>query len=151
MKQAKHQGLALLLIAAVLATACSPQPTQTPPIDQTPPGSLIHGEAAVEAIEILILESFPVQVHVVARGYLPDGCTEIGEIRQACPEQTFQVTITTVRPAAAVCTQALEPFEEAIALDVLGLQAGVYTVDVNGITGTFELAVDNVMPAEPAP
>ena len=34
----------------------------------------------VESIQIMTLESFPVQIHVVAEGYLPDGCTEIDEI-----------------------------------------------------------------------
>jgi len=31
------------------------------------------------------------------------------------------------------------PFQEVISLDVYGLKAGVYNVDVNGIKGTFEL------------
>jgi inhibitor of cysteine peptidase len=90
-------------------------------------------------------------VHVVARGYLPDGCTEIDEIREERTEQAFQVTITTIRPADAMCTQALQPFEKVIALDVLGLQAGTYSVNVNGVTGSFALAVDNVMPTEQVP
>jgi inhibitor of cysteine peptidase len=133
--------LACLIIAAYLA-ACGPQPTQIPP------GSLLSGKAAVNEIDILILESFPVQVNVVARGHLPDNCTEIDEIRQERDRQAFQVTIATVRPAAAACTQALEPFEEIISLDVYGLPAGNYTVDVNGVTGTLQLTTDNV-PSEP--
>ena len=36
--------------------------------------------ANVTEIDILILESFPVQVHVVAKGYLPNPCTQIDEI-----------------------------------------------------------------------
>ena len=142
MKRSIQQVVVLLLIAAVMLTACGAQPTRTPP------GGVIHGEAVVETIDILILESFPVQVNVVARGHLPDGCTEIDEIGQERSEKAFEVTITTARPADAVCTQALEPFEESILLDVHGLPAGSYTVDVNGATGVFELAVDNVMPTE---
>jgi putative hemolysin len=61
---------------------CGPQPNSTPPVGDPPSGEMIHGEAVVETIDILILESFPVQVNVVARGYLPDGCTEIDEIHQ---------------------------------------------------------------------
>lgn len=151
MKRSVQWLLVLLLITAVMATACSSQPTQTPPMGETPPGGMIHGEAAVEAIDILILESFPVQVNVVARGHLPNGCTEIDGIRQERTEQAFQVTISTVRPADAVCTQVLEPFEETISLEVHGLPAGSYSVDVNGATGGFELVVDNVIPTEPVP
>jgi hypothetical protein len=108
--------------------------------------------APVENIEILILESFPVQVTVVVRGNLPDGCTTIDKVTVVQEGNTFQVTITTIRPVGIECTQALEPFEKVVALDVYGLPAGVYTVDVNGVTDTFELAVDNVPqepPAEP--
>lgn len=61
----------------------------------------------------------------------------------------FQVTITTVRPADAACAQALEPFEESISLDLYGLPAGSYTVNVNGTIGTSELVADNVMLTEP--
>ena len=73
------------------------------------------------------------------------------EILRERTDQTFQVTITTTRPADAMCTEALVPFEETFSLDVYSLPAGTYTVNVNGITDTFELAVDNVSPDEAAP
>ena len=98
----------------------------------------------VEAIEILILESFPVQVHVIARGQLPDGCTRIDQINRQRNGTTFIVTITTNRPAQAFCTLALVPFEEVVVLDVFGLAAGVYTVEVNDVTDSFSLEVDNL-------
>ncbi len=57
---------------------------------------------------------------------------------------TFFVTITTSRPADAVCAQVMTPFAEVVALDVVGLKTGVYTVDVNGVRDTFELQMDNI-------
>lgn len=131
-----------ILLAVALVTGCE---RGTPPPDED-----IVDRATVEEIEVQILESFPVQVQVVARGYLADGCTEIDEIIQEKQDNTFSVTITTIRPADAQCTQAIVPFEEVIPLDVLGLQAGTYTVTVNGVSGTFELAEDNVLPTGPA-
>ena len=104
----------------------------------------ICAEANVQRVEILILESFPVQVNVRAMGYLPDSCTTIGDISQSRDGDTFMVMITTSRPADAVCAQVLVSFEEVIPLDVAGLPAGTYTVDVNGVTDTFTLTVDNV-------
>ncbi len=101
------------------------------------------GEAQVDSIEILVLESFPVQIHVVARGNLPDGCTKIDEIVRRRSGNDFLITITTVRPADAICAQALVPFEEIVSLDVYGLKAGTYTVDVNGVTDVFALDIDN--------
>ena len=104
----------------------------------------IRAEANVDRIEILMLESFPVQVHVRATGYLPDGCTKISDISQSREEDTFTVVIMTSRPADAICTQALVLFDEVIPLDVLGLPAGNYIVNVNGVTATFTLTVDNL-------
>jgi hypothetical protein len=83
---------------------------------------------------------------------LPDGCTTIDQILDAREGNAFQVTITTLRPANQVCTEALMPFERIIPLDVYGLPAGTYTVIVNGVSDTFQLAVDNVpQTEEPSP
>jgi hypothetical protein len=102
----------------------------------------------LKSIEIWTLESFPVQIHVLVKGNLPDGCTvinQISESRGPCNEDNaFWVEITTVRRADEACTRAPIPFEEIIPLDVYGLRAGVYAVDVNGVRGTFTLDMDNM-------
>jgi len=54
----------------------------------------IIGLAPVEEIEIVILESFPVQVQVIARGNLPDPCTEIYQINQEIEDNTFPDRVT---------------------------------------------------------
>lgn len=107
-----------------------------------------YGTANVENIQIMTLESFPVQVQVIAEGYLPDGCTEIDKMKTEREGNVFNINISTKRPTDAVCTQAIESFTETIPLDVQGLKAGNYTVNVNGVTGFFELAVDNVLQEE---
>jgi inhibitor of cysteine peptidase len=154
-------GLAGAVLTACAAPAVEPTPSPEPDLDEpvssddTPvpqepteeaPGEYETGTANVEQVDIMILESFPVQVRVAASGSLPDGCTEINEVNVTQAGQTFDVTITTRRPVDQECTQALVPFEESFPLDVEGLEAGTYTVDVNGVTGTFDLAVDNVSP-----
>jgi inhibitor of cysteine peptidase len=105
--------------------------------------------ANVENIDILTLESFPVQINVIAEGYLPDGCTEINEIKTEKEGNNFNITLTTKRPKDAICTQAIESFRETIPLKVQGLSAGNYTVNVNGVNGSFELAVDNILEETP--
>jgi len=99
--------------------------------------------AEVTEIDILISESFPVQVHVVASGYLPNPCTKIEEIIQSREGNNFFVTIKT-KSSLLPCIQVIAPFEETIALDVYGLSAGTYTVNVNGIEDTFTLEIDNI-------
>lgn len=114
---------------------------------ETNGGNYIYGTANVENIQIMTLESFPVQIQVIANGYLPDGCTEIDEIKNEREGNVFNINISTKRPKDAICTQAIESFTETIPLEVRGLKAGNYTVNVNGVTGSFELAVDNVQQA----
>lgn len=111
--------------------------------DVQPSTGINKPTAHVETIDIQILESFPVQVHVIAKGYLSDGCEQIDQIDTVRSGNTFTITITTIS-VGEVCTEALVPFEEVIVLEVEGLNAGVYTVNVNGVTDTFELTVDNV-------
>jgi inhibitor of cysteine peptidase len=102
------------------------------------------GLAPVEEIEIVILESSSVQVQVIARGNLPDPCTKISEVLQEREGDTFFITIKTYR-SPGFCIQVIAPFEEIIPLEVYGLPAGTYTVDVNGVQVTFDLLVDNII------
>ncbi|MBI4019447.1 MAG: hypothetical protein HY364_04280 [Candidatus Aenigmarchaeota archaeon] len=103
----------------------------------------IYGSAAVQNVNIQITESFPVQIRAIAEGYLPDGCTQIDNISQTREGNAFLINITTKRPAEAICTQALAPFEELINLNAENLPAGNYTVNVNGIQAGFELGTNN--------
>ena len=122
--------LGLIMLVIIFTTSCfSILPTT--------------GLASVDEIDILILESFPVQINVIASGNLPDPCTEISEFLQEKEGNTFFVTIKTYR-SPGFCIQVLAPFEVIIPLGVYGLPAGTYTVDVNGVQATFDLEVNNI-------
>jgi len=109
---------------------------------------VVTNPAVVETVKIYIKESFPVQVDLYATGYLPDGCTKISDTRKNLEGNTFKVTIMTERPAHMNCTQALVPYEHMFSLDAMGLKAGTYTVNVNGVRETFTLEVDNMLPPD---
>lgn len=118
---------------------------------QAPAGSADGepGTAYVDSIDLALLESFPLQASLTVRGNLADGCTELVGISQSMTDDnTIAVTLDVRRPADLMCTQALVPFEQSFALDILGLPAGEYTVTVDGLTTTFTLDVDNVAPTE---
>jgi hypothetical protein len=83
------------------------------------------------------------------RGNLPDGCTKISQIAQTRQANFISVDVFTERRADMVCTQAVVPFEETVPLEVRGLPAGTYTVDVNGVTATFELSASDVASESP--
>lgn len=156
------KNLLTLIALFLLLSACAPpvtdaQPLPTdatvpenPPSDTEAPAAkdeLLLGEAPVEAVDVVIQESFPVQVSAVVRGYLPDACTEISRVAADQVGETFNITVATARPKDTACAEVIQSFEETVPLDVLGLAAGVYTVDANGVTATFELQVDNGSPA----
>ena len=109
-------------------------------------GDFIRGEAVVEDVEILFLESFPLGIHAVASGYLPDSCTEIDEVSVERDSIHFEVLITTLREADVMCAQVIEEFEQNVPLDVYGLPAGDYIVTVNGIEAEFTFLQDNSLP-----
>ncbi len=102
------------------------------------------GGATVASIEIVIAESFPVQVFAILRGHLSDGCTEITGIAARGPlDNRFDIEITTQRPPDAMCTQALVPFERNVPIDAYGLPAGNYDVVAGGVSASFTLRQDN--------
>ncbi len=103
----------------------------------------ITGNAAVEGVKIVILESFPIQVRAEVTGYFPDACTNLIETKKSFQNQTFEIEMITNRPKEAICSQAIIPFSEVIPLDVFGLKKGKYTVIVNGVMAEFEITADN--------
>lgn len=118
-------------------TITGPLPVDATPIIGTPAVSGM--EAVVEEVQVQVLESDPVQVQVVAIGYLPDGCTNLAEIYQNNESNSISVQLTTSRLIDALCTEAIVPFEQTIPLNIEGLAPGDYTVLVNGISQPFTL------------
>ena len=102
--------------------------------------------AQVKSVDLRMLESFPVQVHAAVKGDFPDACTSIGTANQRRDGNTIYVDLMTTRPADMACAQVITPFDHTIALDVVGLTAGTYTVNVNGVAETFTLDADNKLP-----
>ncbi|HOF02568.1 MAG TPA: hypothetical protein PLT58_01160 [Atribacterota bacterium] len=100
--------------------------------------------ATVTEIELLIQETFPVQINVVAKGYLPNPCTHIEQITQRRDGNNFFITIKT-KTIQGICIEVITPFTETIPLAVYGLPKGIYHIEVNGIKGTFTMDVDNIL------
>jgi hypothetical protein len=137
----------LATILMIFAAACAPITATPSPIVTEVPTTTV---AVVKSIEILLLESFPLQVHAILRGDLPDaGCTTISSVDQVREGNTIKLTLVTTTDPLAVCAQALTPFEEVVPLDVHGLPAGTYTVQAGGVQTTFEFTVDNILPTDP--
>lgn len=140
--------LVSIILFGLFVAACAPTTTAVPatptnfaPVSATEKPSIpVTGVAVVQSVEIQIVETQPLQVNAILRGQLPDaGCTSIASVNQARDGNTFKISLTTTTDPLALCAQALTPFEKVVSLDVRNLPAAKYTVDVSGITKTFEL------------
>ena len=115
-------------------------------------GEIPTNDATIDTVEILLLESFPVQANTVIRGHLPDTCSIIDEINQTRNDDIFEITVTTAHQTGVMCNEQSQLFEEIVPLDILGLPAGTFTVTVSGVntaSNIFALSVDNIPPQPP--
>ncbi len=161
MTRTKPLIVALMIVLIIVLSACNGNaptdapaeaPTETPPqlTDTTPFDTPVidrnsyQEHSYVESMQINIMESFPLQVSVTIQGNLPDGCTELVDLKATkMDETTFEVHIYTMRDPQAICTMALVPFEETLPLDVAGLPAGTYSVRVYDLLDTFTFDQNN--------
>ncbi len=89
-------------------------------------------------IDVAMVSSISVEegedISITIMGDLPDSCTEIGEISQSVEDDAILVVVETTRPADAMCATVMTAFEETYTLDTSDIEAGDYTLDVNGVT-----------------
>ncbi len=134
----KLRALFLMIVSlAIIVTGCT---------GPASPDGQDESEVRVDSIELLALESFPVQIHAVLKGTLRDGCVQIDDVTVTREGNTFTLALVTSRLENARCTSERQPFEQNVPLDVFGLPAGTYSVITGDVSATFELAVDNVLP-----
>ena len=98
----------------------------------------VIADMPINDISVILLESFPLQVHVVVNGHLNDGCTTLNEITQRREGNTIRIHITTKRPKDAICIQVIKEVQERIPLEGSFLP-GRYRVIVNGVEKEFEI------------
>ena len=104
-----------------------------------PAGERVTYEATVDLVEVALLESYPVQVVVTARGSLRSGCEEIAGVSQRFEDDTFLVTVLGSFPPGTACTPVAPPFTERVTLTTADLAPGIYKVNANGVVESFTL------------
>lgn len=115
----------LVMVFAVLLAGC---------------GDGLGGDKAdVDRVDVQSMAGNPPTYFVIAHGYLPDACTSLGRTQQRVAMRTIKVTLYTRRSDDAFCAPVLVPFRERIRLNVSGLSAGQYSVEVNGAATTLNL------------
>ncbi|MBI5879953.1 MAG: hypothetical protein HZB53_20080 [Chloroflexi bacterium] len=135
------------------ATPRPTPPTATPASGGAPGAATLRPPlmtlARIESVQVRILEGVPTRVQAVVRGAFPDGCTSIAGIVQGRDGNRFIITVNTKRPADAMCTMALVPFEDVVELSMQGLPRGTYTVVANSVEASFTLTQDNTVSTLP--
>jgi hypothetical protein len=91
----------------------------------------------IEEVEVLIAESYPVQVFVRVTGYLPDPCWEALPPTIVKDGNRIEIEILARRDPEAVCAQVIQDYEESIPLGTM--DPGEYVVSVNGVEREFEV------------
>jgi hypothetical protein len=135
----------ILMLAALLA-ACGPAVLPDTPIsDSSPKASmdnnlyapqagdraLSRGNMYLDSANVLVMESFPVQISVNLKGSLPTPCNHLrAVIAEPDADKNIKINLYTVTDPNTMCTDVLQPFDVNLMLG--SFPAGHYTVWVNG-------------------
>ena len=93
--------------------------------------------APIHEVEVLFMESYPVQVGVHIQGGLRDGCTTFHDAVVTREEDTISIEVTVQKPKDAVCPAVYTYFEENLNLGSDFVSGTTYTLIVNDYTTTF--------------
>ena len=112
--------------------------SENPYAPQPGDAGLNVGNVYLDSTELLILESFPIQINLFLSGNLPTPCNHLRvSVQEPDTENRIYVDIYSVSDPNAMCIQVLEPFDTTISLG--SFPTGHYAVYVNGeLIGEFD-------------
>lgn len=140
-------AIALAACTSLVRDASTPQPDVPPDTttsDETGSGgvnsspldpiegedSMARGEAFVDSAELLILESYPLQIRLMVNGTLPTPCHHLrASLNEPDEQGRIYVELYSLVDPQEICIQVLESFETNISLG--SYPDGSYTVWLN--------------------
>ena len=143
----KTSLISILISALVLIlNACSPftitgssgeQPT--PIVEMMPPAG--YQSVTVSQVDVEVGVGSPIPVEIVASGTWPDLCSQIAEVQSEVND--FQIDVIVLASSTSPCPpdQLGLPFRLAFPLNVVEMEAGTYTISVNGTSTTLDLPI----------
>jgi hypothetical protein len=113
-------------------TPSNPEPGPANPYAPQPGDeTLARSSAFMSSADLLIMESFPVQIALILSGNLPTPCHDLrAVIHEPDNDNTIEVEIYSVSDPDAICVQVLQSFEARIPMG--SFPTGHYTISVNG-------------------
>jgi inhibitor of cysteine peptidase len=119
-------GLFLWLTVGTVSTV----PDEGGKGDMPANGETFQSFTNIESVDVLVMESFPMQVSLVVKGAQPDGCEFPVIVEQQREGNTVTVQIYRDMPLAVMCAAVLIPYEATIPLEG-GFEPGSYTFSIN--------------------
>lgn len=119
----------------IVAQPSVDMPIGVPMLDGLPAGTRLH---LIENIEVIVMESYPMQVSLNVSGYIPDGCSAPTEILQSRDGNMVVIRVFRNLPPDAICTAIAAMYSETIRVEG-GFESGHYTFDVNGLIVEVDL------------
>jgi hypothetical protein len=108
------------------------------------PTSLPNSPVRVDSVVVSVMGSVQVQASLLVSGSKSVPCVRLLEPAIARQDSTFIVVLAESQLGPAeTCIAMIDPFETTIPLDISGLSAGTYSVEVNDFKTSFTLANDN--------
>jgi hypothetical protein len=101
-------------------------------------GNLMQVDTVIESVDVLVLESFPMQLNLVVKGYQPDGCELPVIVEQQREGNLVTVHIYRELPPDVMCTMIIVPYEETIQIEG-GFEGGTIEIRVNEFSTTVDL------------
>ncbi|MBZ0303035.1 MAG: hypothetical protein K8J31_25035 [Anaerolineae bacterium] len=117
-----------LLMVFFFGFAAVSQPVPRP---ETPP--IYRSYTNILNVEVIVMESFPMQVRLHISGEHPEGCDLPVIVEQQRSGNTVTVEVYREVPADVMCPMILRPYDDTIALDGT-FEPGDYTFKVNDFT-----------------
>ena len=123
-------GCASILEPTPLPSSPVPSESEANMPETSIPGA-IRGPVYVDSTDLLLLESYPVQVRLQVSGTLPTPCHALKwEVSGPDSEGRIDVELFSLASSELACIQVLEPFETSIPLG--SFESGSFTVFLNG-------------------
>ncbi len=139
----------VFLCAALILSACSAmtnvnaegqQPTST---GQPAAAQTTFQPAAIDQVSVEV--SNPASANLIIDGTYPSACAQLDRIDTGLEGTTFTVSLGANIPAGQICTEEAIAFHLELPLNIAHLADGTYTVNVNGLSTTFDLKAGTTM------
>lgn len=95
----------------------------------------------VEHVEVQVGVGSPIPVEIVASGTWPELCAQISDVESEI--NGFEINVTVLASTVEACPpdRLGLPFRFALPLNVVEMEAGTYSITVNGVSTTLDLPV----------